>query len=394
MGLSLCMIVRDEAENLPRCLASVRGVVDEMIVLDTGSTDRTITIAQDQGARVYSWVWQHDFAAARNESLKYAKGDWILVLDADEELEPGILPALQQVMQQDRVLVANLLRQETGTLQPYSLVSRLFRNRSEIRFARPYHELIDDSVAALRQREPDWQVVELAGIGIHHRGYQATAIAQRQKVDRARQIMEAYLTSQPQDAYICSKLGALYADLNQPDKALQLLQRGLQLPEVEPTVRYELHYHLGSLYSQMQHPAAAETHYQQAVEQPVSDRCKLAAYTNWGSLLQERGELLRARTLFETTITIDPGFAIGYFNLGLTLKTLGDLPAAVASYEKALQLQPDYADAYQNLGVVLLKLGNLTASVAAFRQAIALHRQQGSPEAERLQQALTDMGLL
>jgi len=394
MGLSLCMIVRDEAENLPRCLASVRGVVDEMIVVDTGSTDRTIAIATELGARVYSWVWQNDFAAARNESLKYAKGDWILVLDADEELEAGVIPAIQQVMQQNQVLVANLLRQETGTLQPYSLVSRLFRNHPKIRFARPYHELIDDSVAALQRQEPGWQVVELAGIGIYHRGYQATLIAQRQKVDRARQIMATYLTSHPQDAYICSKLGALYADLNQPDQALELLQRGLQLSAVEPTVRYELHYHLGSLYSQMQHLAEAEAHYQQAVEQPVAARCKLAAYTNWGSLLQERGELLRAKTLFETTITIDPGFAIGYFNLGLTLKTLGDLVGAVAAYEKALQLQPDYADAYQNLGVALLKLGNVTASMAAFRQAIELHRQQGSPEAERLQKTLTEMGLL
>ncbi len=83
-GVSLCMIVKDEEANLARCLASVKPIVDEMVVVDTGSTDRTKDIAEFFGARVYDFDWSGDFAEARNFSLSKAKGDWILIMDADE----------------------------------------------------------------------------------------------------------------------------------------------------------------------------------------------------------------------------------------------------------------------------------------------------------------------
>ncbi|HIG95637.1 TPA: glycosyltransferase family 2 protein, partial [Candidatus Woesearchaeota archaeon] len=86
--LSLCMIVKDEERFLSACLESVRGLVDEAIIVDTGSSDKTKEIARgfvDQiGGKLLDFVWADNFSAARNESLKYATGDWILVLDADE----------------------------------------------------------------------------------------------------------------------------------------------------------------------------------------------------------------------------------------------------------------------------------------------------------------------
>src|SRR5438034_11627278 len=94
--LSLTMIVKNEEENLGRCLASVSGIADELIVVDTGSTDRTVEIARQHGAQVYHFKWCDDFAAARNVSLQHATGRWCLHLDADEwvvEKEPGALRA-------------------------------------------------------------------------------------------------------------------------------------------------------------------------------------------------------------------------------------------------------------------------------------------------------------
>ena len=79
--LSLAMIVKNEAANLPRCLASVQGLVDEMVVVDTGSTDDTVAIAESFGARMGHFPWTDDFAAARNESLRLCTGGWVLVLD-------------------------------------------------------------------------------------------------------------------------------------------------------------------------------------------------------------------------------------------------------------------------------------------------------------------------
>jgi tetratricopeptide (TPR) repeat protein len=394
MDLSLCMIVRDEEQTLPNCLSSISGVVDEMIVVDTGSCDRTIEIAQNLGAKVFSFSWCNDFSAARNESLKHAEADWILVLDADEVLMPETIPALRQAMQEPDVLVVTLLRQEIGTNRPNSLLSRVFRRHPQITFSRPYHELVDDSVAAILQQEPHWRIVELLGVAIQHTGYQPGTIAQRQKVDRARTTMANYLANHPHDSYICSKLGALYIESGDLRKGLDLLQRGLKSPQVEPPVQSELHYHLGSTYSQLQNFTQAEKHYRLAIAQPISPRLKLGAYNNWGSLLKEQGNFSDAKELFQKAIEIEPTFAMGHLNLGMTLKALGDLGGAIAHYQRAIELNPTYADAYQNLGVVLLKVGNVAGSLEMFRRAIDLHQQQGSPEAARLQQGLKEMGLL
>ena len=93
-SISLCMIVRDEADWIQQCLESVRAIIYEAIVVDTGSTDATIEIATRCGATVIPFTWCDDFAAARNFSLSHARGDWILVLDADEMLAPSDLAML------------------------------------------------------------------------------------------------------------------------------------------------------------------------------------------------------------------------------------------------------------------------------------------------------------
>lgn len=393
MDLSFCIIVKNEETALPRCLASVQSVVDELIVLDTGSTDRTQEIAQSFGARTYSFAWCNDFSAARNESLKYAQGDWVLVLDADEVLVPEVVPALKQAMRSPTHLVVNLVRQEVGAAQsPYSLVSRLFRRHPKIYFARPYHAMIDDSVTQLLQREPQWQVVNLPDVAILHAGYQTAAIAQHNKFARARATMEGFLATHPDDPYVCSKLGALYVEMGDIAQGVTLLERGLAPGTADAPILYELHYHLGIAYTHLQQLHRAEQHYQQAIQQPGLPLLKLGAYNNLGNLLKAKGDLTAAQAAYQTVLEIDPAFAIGHYNLGMALKAMNRLGEAMAHYQQAIQLQPDYAEAHQNLGVVLLKLGKVPASLSAFAQAIQLYEQQGSPEADRLKQGLEAMG--
>jgi glycosyltransferase involved in cell wall biosynthesis len=95
-------------------LRSVQGFADEMVVVDTGSTDATVAIAEAAGARVEQIPWPGDFAPARNQALEFLNGDWVLVLDADEQLRPEAIPALKALMAQPDVLVINLLRYEVG----------------------------------------------------------------------------------------------------------------------------------------------------------------------------------------------------------------------------------------------------------------------------------------
>ena len=397
MNLSFCIIVKNEAAALPQCLDSVRQIVDEMIVVDTGSTDRTREIAASYGARVYEFAWCNDFAAARNASLSHAQGAWVLVLDADETLVPSIAPAIHQLISQPQHLVINLVRQEIGAAQsPYSLVSRLFRRHPQVYFTRPYHAMVDDSIDRLLQQEPNWQIKSLSPVAILHTGYQPDVIVNQNKSAKARSIMEGYLADHPKDPYVCSKLGALYGQMGEITAGLELLKRGLQLLQnstaQNPLMLYEIHYHLGSVYAEQQQRYLAEQHYQAAIRQAVLPALKLGAINNLGNLLKDKGDLAIAQSLYQQALTIDPNFATAHYNLGLTLKARGQLGDAIHHYHQAIACQPEYADAYQNLGVALLKAGQVPDSLAAFGQAIALHKKAGSPEGDRLRQGLQEMG--
>ncbi len=391
--LSLCMIVKNEADRLAQCLESVQSFADEMVILDTGSTDDTMAIARQCGATVRQHPWNNDFAEARNIALQYVISDWVLVLDADEQLAQGAGQRIRGAIEDDRPLVINLIRQEVGAAQsPYSLVSRLFRRHPDIQFTRPYHAMIDDSVTEILKREPHWTIHHLPEVAILHDGYRAEAIASRNKLKNARLTMERFLSQHPGDPYVCSKLGALYAELGRPTYGVELLERGLKSNALEAPIAYELHYHLGIVYGKMNCLAQALYHYQEAIKQPILPALKLGAYNNLGSLRKKTGDLPGAKLAFEKTIATDPTFAMGHVNLGMILKQMGQVPAAIAHYREAVRLQPDYADAYQNLGVALLKVGQVTPSMEAFQQAIALHEQQNPGEARRLRQGLKEMG--
>ncbi len=394
MGLSLAMIVKNEAARLPRCLSSVKNVVDELVIVDTGSSDDTVAIAQSFGATVYPWTWTDDFAAARNYGLAQTHGDWILVLDADETLIADSVPDLEYWMAQPNCLAVTLLREEVGAAQsPYSLVSRLFRRRPDIYFERPFHELIDDSVAAVMEMESQWQVGTLAQPAIRHDGYQPTVIAARDKTERAARMMGRYLQAHPEDRYICSKLGGLYITHGNLSEGIALLERGLQGDPLDVNSQYELHYHAALAYAATRNLPLAQQHYEQALSLPLNPHLKLAAWINLSALYQGQGQFPQAEALLLQALDIAPHLAIAHYNLGLLQKAQGNLNAAIAAYQQAIAIEPNYPEAQQNLGVVYYKLGRIAESHRAFMQAITLYETLQSPEAQRLRQALTDLGL-
>lgn len=395
MKLSFCAIAKNEADNLPDCLNSVREVADEWVVVDTGSTDGTPEIAEKLGAKVYEFPWCDDFAAARNASLKYVTGDWVLVLDADERLVPEIIPQIRRAIALEDHLLINLVRQEIGAvLSPYSLVSRLFRNRPDIYFSRPYHALVDDSVAELLRREPDWRIGSISEIAIAHWGYSADAIASRNKRETAKTAMEKYLREHPADPYVASKLGALYVEMGDVEGGIRLLKGGLdQKNAIDPGILYELHYHLGIAHRKKGFAKLAERHYREAIAAEVLPQLKLGAHNNLGNLLKAQGDLAGARTAYETAVNIDPNFGLGHNNLGMVLRAMGNSRGAIAAYRRAIALNPDYAEAHQNLGAALLGIGNLPESLDAFRKAIALYEKTNPAEGSRLRRGLSEMGL-
>lgn len=358
MAITLCMIVRDEAERLPHCLASVAGVVDEAVIVDTGSQDDTVAIARDWGARVYEAPWEEDFAAARNIALKYVTTEWVLVLDADETLTPAFAAALPEICQQPRWLVVTLLRQELGVVPPYTYVSRLFRHHPDLFFQRAYHETIDDSVLALQQREPHWQIAQVNGVAIVHSGY--LGAQRQQKQERAERIMRRYLEQHPEDAYLWSKLAGVYLARGDLEQAQQCLEQGLRAKTLPPAIAHELHYQQGNLYAERGEWQAAIAAYETALETPTPEVMHLATYLRLADAQKQ-------------------------------LKRWGD---ALATYERVQQIDPTCALAYQNQGALLLRLGQMRAALEKLHHAISLWRDQDPAEAQRLSQELQAMGLL
>lgn len=206
--LSLCVIARDEEANLPRCLGSVRGLADEIIVTDTGSTDRTVEIAASAGAKVETFAWCDDFAAAYNHGLDRATGDWVLVLDADEELALGCQDELRQLIERDEAYGYTLLRQDFRGPelrdQGYSemLQTRLWRNDPRVRYTGRIHQQFQvplEEVAASLGKQ-----VFSSAIRLKHYGYLGTD--SQAKLHRAAELLKLELRERPNRFYYLVEL--------------------------------------------------------------------------------------------------------------------------------------------------------------------------------------------
>jgi len=207
-GISLCMIVKNEERFLPACLRSAADIVDEICVVDTGSTDRTVAIAKSFGAAVVEREWRNDFAWARNEAIAMANKRWILMLDADEELQPDSKPALAQLKNVPAAHVGVWLRcynesddyRGTGAMS-HALV-RIFPNTPRIRFRGMIHEFVTLDGTA------DGLPAVTAPISIVHHGYLADVVEGRNKASRNFEIVKAMTEADPTDPFAWFNLGS------------------------------------------------------------------------------------------------------------------------------------------------------------------------------------------
>jgi tetratricopeptide (TPR) repeat protein len=376
--LSLSMIMRNEAARLEGCLASVADFVDEMVLIDTGSRDDSVAIAQRLGATVHQLAWPGDFAPARNHALERVRGDWVLVLDADERLRPEAREPLRRLMAEPEALAITLLRRELGAAQaPYSAVSRLFRRHPALRWSRPYHSMIDDSVLAIQAREPHWRVLHCPEPALLHDGYRPDRLLEGSKAARLRQAMEAELAERPEDAYAIAKLAGLELGEGRRERAVALLRRGLAANAGEAAAeRFELLLAL-ALALAPSDPDQAAARYREALALPLDPRLSVAAGLNLALLLQGQGQLAEAAELAGAVTAAAPELVNGWIALGL-IERQRRLPlAAIAAYRRALELDHQHPEAHQNLAVALLMAGDIAGAREGFRQAIALLRDQG-----------------
>ncbi|MBM2815616.1 MAG: hypothetical protein HW421_2378 [Ignavibacteria bacterium] len=215
--LSLCMIVKNEEKQLPDCLESVRGVADEIIIVDTGSTDSTKQIAQRYGAKIFNFPWIDDFAAARNESIRHATGEWLLYLDADERLSIQSREKLRNLLlNAGKDIGGYICTIESPHLQLDGSSEmhrggypRIFRNYGypNIIFKGRVHEQITPSIFALGK------LIDLSDIVISHLGYNVNRETMESKIKRNYSMLIRHVQEEPLNGYAWFQLGQTLAQM-------------------------------------------------------------------------------------------------------------------------------------------------------------------------------------
>ncbi len=314
--ISLCMIVKNEQAFMGPCLNSVKKYVDEIIVVDTGSNDRSADIATAYGARVYHSKWRDDFSEVRNISLEKAQGDWILVLDADEVIAPQDFDALRRTIQTDvthssaySLQTRNYLnsantmewqpndnsypQQEAGIGWFPTDKVRLFPNRAEIRFEYPVHETVDTKLRA-------------AGIGVR----------------------------------ACPVPVHHYGLLN----------------EVKNKRKAETYFKLG--YTKLD----------QLGNDPIALR----------ELAVQAGQLgcwIEAIDLWKRLLAVHPGYHEAFVNMAGAHWQLGQYDQGIAYSKKAIQANPDLKEGHYNLAVNMIMMGQADNAAAVLKTLLQKHER-------------------
>lgn len=341
--LSLCLIARNEANNLGRCLASVAGLVDEILVVDTGSTDDTPAIAHRFGGRVEHFPWCGDFAAARNYGLDRVRGQWVLALDADDELAPADRDLLPPLLGPSRwegfcFRTVNFVGRAPGARTVSVAQLRLWRNRPEYRYSGAVHEVL---LPLLQPGVP----VCYRPLRVYHYGYLTPAVAAGGKIERNLELLQRLVAARPDDPLRLYQLANEYT--RQGDWARAAAEYGGALARVRRAGQRApdlvRRYCLALLYAGAPDRALAEVEH------------GLVAFPDYTDLHFIHGRLLRAG---------------------------GEYGAALAAFRRCLLLGPPppgypHEDgtgtwqALQAVGEIHYELGNYREALGWFRRALA-----------------------
>lgn len=236
MKVSACMIVKNESKNIERCINSFIELADEIIIVDTGSTDNTVKIAEGLGAKVFFRAWDNDFAAAKNYALDQAAGDWIIILDADEYFESGSMPNLRKALQRidknkntEAVQCRLYNIEEKKNLIIGSMPAvRIIRNRPDIRFYGRIHEA--------PKREGKFLNNEyLKDIKIYHTGYSLDIV--QSKRERNLEMLKLEEKSGNADSFIYYYLAEVCAHLNKYEEAITYADIFIGRPDFKDMIK-------------------------------------------------------------------------------------------------------------------------------------------------------------
>ena len=364
--LSLCMIVRDNARTLDACLASIAPHVDEMIVVDTGSLDETPEIARRYGAKVFFFPWIDDFSAARNESLRHSKGEWLFWMDSDDTIDEINGKKLRELAYRASasevlgyVVQVHCPGPENGLTREATVVDhvKLIRNHPAIRFEHRIHEQILGGIRRLGGQ------VAWTDIFVVHSGSEHSPASKQRKYERDLRHLKLDLEERPDHPFILFNLGMTYDDMGAHAEAVQWFRRCLEVSHIEESHVRKAYALLANSLSELGELVEARRVCREGIQYFEND---LELRFREGILLHKLGELLPSVESYRRVLeiqesrhftSVDPsiGNVKARHNLALVYEDLGRFDLAEMQWRLAIEVNEDFTSAYYALFAVLLK---------------------------------------
>lgn len=378
--ISCCMMVKDEEKNIRRCLDSIKDCVDEIVVVDTGSTDNTVDIVAEYTDKIYHHPWEDDFSKHRNQSISYSSGDWILIVDADEELvcsDHNILHDLVANKKIDSVSFTVKNFDGSGKLIGCNESVRLFKNGQGIH----YEDIVHNQLIGC-------SLVKKSGIEIRHFGYRQNPEEQHKKFKRTTNLLKKQLRENPECADTYFYLSAAHTSMGMDDKGLEYAKKAISLIEHQDIKAVP--------YARAYYDAARILVEKKNLIDEAEDLCKrcikrfgkeIDPYAvlvevshkrkNWSQVIEYGEVYLSGIDDFETDRLLPAmRFIVTIGDKWKILSYMGDaylesnkIKDAFKYYEQALSLSDDKAKCYRYVGLSLFRKNMLDMARRYFLEA-------------------------
>lgn len=375
--ISLCMIIMNEERFLENCLNSVKDLVDEIIIIDTGSNDNSKEIAKKFTDKVYDFKWNDNFSDARNFSLSKASGDWILYLDADEVIAEFDKEKIKKIIELNEAeayffnwrnytndtnisgfISSNGKRyKESKVAEGFciSKVLRFFKNKKQYFFEGQIHETPANSIKNDGGRIFDTDVV------IHHYG-ELDKVKLLEKKEHYIKLLKQRLENkdfkEKSEDYVCYELAIELININKNKEAIEYLKKAIEISEEYPYL-----YNLAAQYLNLGLLEQAEMYFKKSIiksaEYPekynyqnpqMYNQYNPSIYLNLGAIYFERGEYNKAIKSYERVLKLNPSFANAYFNLGFTYIKIDKQNRVQELFEKAIELNSQFKEKVEEIG--------------------------------------------
>ena len=342
--ISICVIMKNEEKNMENFLSSIKkhfeGYPYELVLVDTGSADATLSIAEKYTDKIFHFKWIGDFSAARNFSLSCASNDWVLILDCDEYVEALDPRGFQAIIAYHPASVGMLSRKNhyemNGTDSVYTDdVERFFDRRLF-----HYEAIIHEQVRAIDGSDFDRVALPLT---VDHCGYNGSIEELRKKAERNNELLLKMLEENPDDPYLYFQIGQSYNMLRDDEKACYYYGKGLEY-DVDPRAEYVQMMVIGYGYALLHLERYDEALQFQNIYEEFATTADFVClmgliYLRKGMVVQAMAEFLKATT-FETANTEGANSFIPTFNMGCINEVLGDIDIAVTLYKKCGDFKP------------------------------------------------------